>query len=436
MKKIKNILKNKYVIMLLFFVIILIMHMFYNFSNDDVNYFNSILDNKNIIDFVIERYNNWSSRVIIESLLVIVSRNIYLWRVLDSLVIVLLVYSINKLFYKKMTWNNLLFTCLIFFVYPFLDMTGAGFCATTLNYLWPLTFMLFGFIPFRNNYYGEKIDKRLLIFYVLALVYACNQEQSVCIVFGVSLIYLMYCIKTKRDIKYVVMTILIALASLIFIAGCPGNVIRKAVETTTHNPVYKYANFLDKIYMGIVSTMSILLSNLLVLLALISSLFVFIIRKKENLFVKIIGSSLFLIILIIGCLKINTVIYKKRLLLFNYASDVKHAFLFDTRHIFALVISVLFIVTVIYILVKLLKENSILPIIIILMGCASRVIMGFSPTVFVSGSRTMIFMYFSLLFIIIQLFNSISLKKKSYIVFIIVFSSLAIVNYGYLFMKI
>ena len=71
--------------------------------------------------------------------------------------------------------------------------------------------------------------------------------------------------------------------------------------------------------------------------------------------------------------------------------------MFDTRHIFALVISVLFIVTVIYILVKLLKENSILPIIIILMGCASRVIMGFSPTVFVSGSRTMIFMYFSLL---------------------------------------
>lgn len=55
MKKIKNILKNKYVIMLLFFVIILIMHMFYNFSNDDVNYFNSILDNKNIIDFVIEK---------------------------------------------------------------------------------------------------------------------------------------------------------------------------------------------------------------------------------------------------------------------------------------------------------------------------------------------------------------------------------------------
>ena len=101
MKKIKNILKNKYVIMLLFFVIILIMHMFYNFSNDDVNYFNSILDNKDIMDFVIERYNNWSSRVIIESLLVIVSRNIYLWRVLDSLVIVLLVYSINKLFYKK-----------------------------------------------------------------------------------------------------------------------------------------------------------------------------------------------------------------------------------------------------------------------------------------------------------------------------------------------
>ena len=421
MKKIKNILKNKYVIMLLFFVIISIMHMFYNFSNDDVNYFNSILDNKNIMDFVIERYNNWSSRVIIESLLVVVSRNIYLWRVLDSLVIVLLVYSINKLFYKKMTWNNLLFTCLIFFVYPFFDMTGAGFCAT---------------IPFRNIYYGEKIDKRLLIFYVLALVYACNQEQSVCIVFGVSLIYLMYCIKTKRDIKYVVMTILIALASLIFIAGCPGNVIRKTVETTTHNPVYKYANFLDKIYMGIISTMSILLSNLLVLLALISSLFVFIIRKKENLFVKIIGSSLFLIILIIGCLKINTVIYKKRLLLFNYASDVKHAFLFDTRHIFALVISVLFIVTVIYILVKLLKENSILPIIIILMGCASRVIMGFSPTVFVSGSRTMIFMYFSLLFIIIQLFNSISLKKKSYIIFIIVFSSLAIVNYGYLFMRI
>lgn len=436
MEKIKNILKNKYVIMLLFFLVILIMHMFYNFSSDDVNYFNSVLDNKNIIDFVIERYNNWSSRIIIESLLVIVSRNIYLWRILDSLVIVLLVYSINKLFYKKMTCKNLLFTCLIFFMYPFFDMTGAGFCATTLNYLWPLTFMLFGFIPFRNIYYGERIDKRLLIFYVLALLYACNQEQAVCIVFGVSLIYLVYCIKTKRDTKYVVMTILIALASLIFIATCPGNATRSAVETAAHNPVYKYANFFDKIYMGIVSTMSILLSNLLILLALISSLFIFIIRKKENIFDKVIGNILLFIILIIGALKIDTIVYKKSLLLFNYASDAKHAFLFDIKHILALLISVLFIGTVIYILVKLLKRASVLPIIIILAGCASRVMMGFSPTVFVSGSRTMIFMYFSLLLVIIYLFNSISLKKKSYITLIIIFSSLAIVNYGYLFMRI
>ena len=57
----------------------------------------------NIISIVINRYFTWTSRVIIESVMLFVLKNLngILWNIINALIIILLYYSLNKIFNKK-----------------------------------------------------------------------------------------------------------------------------------------------------------------------------------------------------------------------------------------------------------------------------------------------------------------------------------------------
>ena len=223
------------------FILILLVHFFFSFSNDDVTYFSTILDTMNLKDFLIFRYSTWTSRILIEGLLVFISRNIYLWRVLDSCVMILFIWCVQRLCFREIHVKSIIFTLLILLLLPFVDMTEAGFCATTMNYFWPLTFMLLSFLPIRDLYVDKKINKKIVFFYILASLYACNQEQCVCVVFAVSLISIVYFWKSKQKHWYPCFLLLISLLSLVFILSCPGNAIRSAHEIESWYLDYKNA---------------------------------------------------------------------------------------------------------------------------------------------------------------------------------------------------
>lgn len=152
------------------FIILLYLHSFMNFANDDVTYFANQFDQFNWLNFLEMRYKVWISRIIIESFLIFISRNIFLWRILDSFIFCLLIYSICSLLFKKISWKSILLVSLNCFIYPFLSMEEADFCATTMNYLWPLTFMLFSFIPLKRIFYHQKINKKMLPIYIFYLI--------------------------------------------------------------------------------------------------------------------------------------------------------------------------------------------------------------------------------------------------------------------------
>lgn len=123
------------------FLILLNWHHSIGLSIDDL-FFYTIPQETNIMSFVIERYDIWSSRILIEYILChILQSPLILWWYLDSLIftfIAILTYKLingeNKIFYSILSC----ILCLSFIFSSHYALGSAGFITTTINYTWPL----------------------------------------------------------------------------------------------------------------------------------------------------------------------------------------------------------------------------------------------------------------------------------------------------------
>lgn len=404
-EKILKVVKSKWFFFVFLFIFLLVLHSFMNFSNDDINFFSNQLDVMSWFDFIKMRYQIWTSRLLIEGLLVYLSRTVFLWRIINSFVICLLVFSIDRLIFSERKVSNLIFISLICFIYPYWNMKEAGFCATTLNYLWPLTFLVFSFIPLRDLWERKELKKRVIPFYLLAFVYACNQEQAVCVGLVVSLFMLILSKDNKVLRNYSLVMFLISGISLGFILTCPGNDIRSMAEINNWYPDYVHADLFDKFYLGVVSTCYLLIRNIFVLWLFSLVLGVLVLKKVNKFFPKFVAILQFLFISVLAVFRGYTWFFNYHYDIFEYFTDVGNVFQFQFKNIIVLCLCLGMVLIFCYLLYMLLQKKSCFIIFILLLGCGTRLLMGFSPTIFASGSRTMIFLYFAILFIIIYLWS-------------------------------
>lgn len=247
------------------------------------------------------------------------------------------------------------------------------------------------------------------------------------IIFCMNLLYLINTVHKKKKIsKYNVFCIIIALASLIFILTCPGNDIRLNSEIKNWYPEFSKYGLLEKLYLGIVPTLNIFISNKIVLIIFISILsYSTYIYSKRN-FDKMLSIIIFSITLMITCLKeILLNMFPNINYLFN-TLEYQGISSENTRlNISLFIFGVLFIISIVYMLFVIFKKKKLLPIFIFIAGVCSRLIIGFSPTVFASANRTAIFLYMaiiiSILFILEKLYNDkiINQKKEIFIISIL-----------------
>lgn len=438
MKKNRKKFLSPYFLLFVFFSFLFFIHCFTKFGGDDTSYFSLMLDTYSLFSFLKMRYLSWSSRIIIEGFLVVLSRYLYLWRFLDSFIYTLLIYASNRLFFKKISFKNLLLTGLVLLLYPFLFVGETGYCATSLNYLWPLALMMVGFLPYRFYLYHERVPRYLYPISVLSILYAVNHEQAVCIVFAVSVFFLIYAFIQKSSKSYPILLVLLSIISLVFILTCPGNSNRMGIELAHYYPDYINANIMDKIYLGMVSSTSILLDCTWIIYFFSFILFLSIIRNVKRRVPRVIAMIYFGMLTFIFLLKVYCEIKNYQYGLFNYFTKVGHVFVFSRANIcWLLLVGVLFF-TIIYLLYQLDKKKCIMPIFILLLGCGSRLMMGFSPTVFASGKRTVIFLFFSFLFLSIFLikryFSSFKKIDKRCLMFLVF--AFFLLNLGIFFFRI
>lgn len=430
-ERINKILENGRGVLILLFVLELCLTIFITPNTyDDKWFIEQITDELNIetneiiehsiSDFLTNRYQNWSSRIFIEFILCFVLKTSkYLWILIQSLMAVLVCYSLSKLFVKEnKTKNNFMLMSMIL-IYPYYTMHQTGWASTSINYLWPLATGLFAMIPIRKAWDNEKIKWWQFPLYWIALIFAANQEQMAALILGFYVVFIILMIlrKDKKIKCYMFINAILALFSVIFILTCPGNAIRQAEELYRFKG-YEMLSFIEKFVLGFTSTFGDIIekqNTVYILLTTLMAIYVFT-NYKEKLY-RIVASIPLLSILLLGTflpvlngmfpyLSVfkNLITEKDILLTVANCNNIYYAFpiIFAFGNFICIAVTLLLIF-------KNLKSN--IAILTFLAGLASRIIVAFSPTVFVSKTRTMIFFDFSMIVVAYLIWEKLDKEK-------------------------
>ena len=224
-------------------------------------------------------------------------------------------------------------------------------------------------------------------------------------------------IKDKKIHPYIIIQDVLIIACLIFILTCPGNYVRNQTEIIRHFKDLGTLNLLDKISLGLTSTIALLVGEG----NLVYTLFTFLIlvyifsNYKEKIY-RIVSLIPFLSAILVKLLMYTSYIFysyigafQKMLVeeqvMINAATCNNLVYTLPLILAFANIICIVLSLLVIF---KNLKNN--IAVLIFLIGLASRLIIGFSPTIWVSGERTMIFFEFSMIIISILIWQELMKK--------------------------
>lgn len=345
-----------------------------------------------------ERYFNWSSRVIIDGLTMLFCKySIGAFKIINVFVLLSIPFSIYSICRKYISKELFWAVFLVVLTYNLKEMLSAGLVATALNYSWPCACMLIVFAACVKMY-DENISLRTGTLAVICAltVFATNQEQVCLITLIVAGAFnCLYYYKHKSIHKQLALLLFICGLGLLSILFAPGNASRLASEITGKAPDFLTFSFVYKAYLGFITTTQRYFFNITLPYISFSILLGLVLyeRFKESLkpaqLVYIAIPALFpmLFVLIRSYFRIDS----------HYIYLLDGANFSDFRLYFFLAASLFMVSVILFMIYLAFKDTGCLyqVIFILAVGCISRMVMGFSPTLFASWTRTFIFMDFS-----------------------------------------
>ncbi|MEW9937948.1 DUF6056 family protein [Clostridium butyricum] len=442
MKKLETIYKNKYFPFIILFIVMLILHMNMTKFIDDMA-LTEKLQQMSLKKYLINGYYTWSSRQIINFILgTLLMHNLIFWKIIDSSIIVLLAYSLSNLIdYEDENKKNWIISLFIL-IYPFAYMASAGWMATTVNYLWPLSLGIFSLIPIRKIINNNRIAWYEAILYILATIFVTNLEQAVMFIPIYSFYLIYFWIKKNRKYNWILLLqVILSAINLIYKLTCPGSQVRTESEIITWFPDYNMLSFIDKIKLGLTSTAGQYITTTNTIFLIITFSIMYIIWKKyEDTLYRWISAIPFAIGVIMGLLNDKIIemfpfmenIFKKQIQGINDFIEI-NAYNFEyIQYYFTIIVSII-VFGLIVLCIYLIFENSFKTINYIgafLLAFASRMIMSFSPTIYASSLRTYIFLDFIFIILGIVIYLEIDklLTSKKKNEFFYALSLISIVN--------
>ncbi len=371
--------------------------------------------------FVAFRYQYWSSRCLIEALLLIFCRlPLMVARVFMAGVAAVGAIALHRLFTDRSSKSALL-VCSLFLLFSsfaadlhnryFTLLAHTGFLSTTMNYLLPAVCGLVALFPLQKAANGERLRWYECIVYPLCLLIGANQEQVCAILAAAYLLFGIYFIYVKKLRPMVVVQFALAAASLVFILTCPGNANRLLDETATWNPAFADFGALQKLDVGISAALDYFFSATPLVLLFELFLAAVIFKKYENPFFRAIAAVPFAVSLAFGPLAGLTNLFYPGLADAFADADPAAGWLNLTGSP-ALAAPAKFVVGCL--LVALLcvgiylafghRVRTLVMLTVFAAGLASKAVIGFSPTLAVSGQRTAFFLLLALVALIAALF--------------------------------
>lgn len=421
------------------------LHMETNYGDDVIFREIALAPDFHLFPWLIQRYQTWSSRTLIEMLLMImVALPQVVWKVLDAAVMTIAAVFISKIFcgeeYKQQ--KNWIIACLSFTIYAGL-LKEAGWIATTVNYIWPLTSGIVSAYSIKKIFLNKKIEFFESFIYSLCLLTGICSEQ-VCIVLLVLFVaanFIWY--KTNKEINiYLALQAILCIAGLVNILVCPGNAVRMINETANWFPIYADFGFLKKVELGIsyVLRTMFLQDNIWML--------IFLILLCSTIWLKY-NNWIYRLLAIFPAASVTLLRHAHRgrgdnRLPFNIMGEtgVFREDMLGSFKTFMIYIGLLFLCCVILIDIYIVFGNTFETLLaggIFLLGLMTRGMMGFSPTIWRSGERTAICLVYSLLCCSVLLINTWDFREKKLVDMMYLFSILVAIggfidNYNFIFL--
>lgn len=404
----------KYLPFFILFAIIFTWHFTLPRFGDEVM-FAKMYHKQNIFNYLTFRYETWSSRLLIEFFVLPFSAlPRVIWNFFDSIVFLLIAvlipqiaFNIKKIDEKRLFIYNSL-SCVIVLLYIFTTSRGvlgsAGYIATTLNYTWPLFFVLLHFYLvkkylFNDNNASKKQKIAIYAVMLFALIFSINQEMMLLLVSEVYFFMILYCLYNKVKIPNTIFFMLLIISlDFLYVYSCPGNHLRYSHEILHWFPDYYKLTLVNKIDLGITP-----LLNRIVLLYSLINLFFFgilgvyvysITKKKIPIVISLIPLMFVVTLGVMNLMGYTPLIGFMKAGITKYGllhSNLKHILI--NSSIYAIMIF-----SVIYSLIRIYKHGkrrlSFIIFCLLILGFTSQMIRGFSPTVWGGGQRWEIYYYF------------------------------------------
>lgn len=235
---------------------------------DDL-YFSTALDQRPMLEFLAFRYSRWTGRIPIEFMLVAVVNHVWLWKLLNIAMFMLLAFSLARLGVeeKRVTGSGIaLAACLVLLVTPDVLWWSAWWLTGSINYLWPVALGAFALSVYLQPATATQWQIPAALVGGSIAVYS---EQVAIVLLAIGGLMLAWrWINGTATVWHFLFVLATALNAAIGLTA-PGNANRFAAEHATWFPDFAVIGFADKlnIGLGLVSGAVLTPGNWLLLLA-------------------------------------------------------------------------------------------------------------------------------------------------------------------------
>lgn len=355
-------------------------------SNGDDKMFAHILDGKTLFPLLQHRYHEWSGRITIEALLIKTINISWFWRLGIVSSIMLLSYCAWKVFFAdavKAAYAVPGGIALFMLITPSVNMDAAWWVTGFYNYLLPVALASWSLFILKNSETASPMAKTAAI---LTLLLSCFSEQ-VALALLIAAIAL-FCHKKQKK-HYDILFIVVAIVFTTILLTAPGNALRYFFEIKNSFPEFTDYSLIDKLTLGVdrlnhhISDPDNLLINALFVMSLANTL------RQKNLTVSDFAAVGFITLKLIGFLLshfqngVRDFIYNENFISAQswFGFKIYSSFFFTLAALFSLLLLSYRHVHN--------RNMALFALISLLTGCATIMMIGFSPTVYASAQRVL-----------------------------------------------
>lgn len=250
---------GKGAVYLLFLILMAALHWNMSLDISDDAIFAEELKNETLLEHISHLYFVTNGKVFTDTMAaVFTSLDPLVWKTLDTAMLFVIAVCAGRLFLSP---GKEFLGCIAVLFLNFSSLPSAGYVASSVNYIWSAAALLAALLPLK---YGRRMEGRPVFFFLCcaAALYAGSQEQSGAIAVTVYTLYITGCLFRKARIpKYIWVPYGTAILSLALLLTAPGHANKAASYNIFCIPDYLSLGFLEKAVRGFTSTAAVVVTG-------------------------------------------------------------------------------------------------------------------------------------------------------------------------------